>query len=149
MKTRSKWQSYKPYWKFKKGYCEECYTDKGLECHHRDGNSDNHTEDNIATLCHRCHMRLHWLGVRPSIRVPGRIMAKVTRSNRILSERILVLSFHQLLAFVSLLDMATTDTLRSGLSPKEQQRVQELKTQLNEVATTLRDMAGRIRSENL
>jgi hypothetical protein len=76
-------------------------------------------------------------------------MAKVTRSNRILSERILVLSFHQLLAFVSLLDMATTDTLRSGLSPKEQQRVQELKTQLNEVATTLRDMAGRIRSENL
>ena len=77
------------------------------------------------------------------------MVVKVTRSDRIVSERLLVLAFHQLLAFNSMLDSATTDTFRNGLTPKEREGIQQLKIEVNTIATALRDLAGRIRSENL
>ena len=46
--------------KFKKRFCETCGTDKNLDAHHKDSNIKNNTETNIQTLCHPCHMKLHW-----------------------------------------------------------------------------------------
>jgi len=77
------------------------------------------------------------------------VVVKVTRSDRIVSERLLVLAFHQLLAFNSMLDQASTDTFRSGLTPKEREVIQQMKIEINTIATALRDLAGRIRSEDL
>src|SRR3990167_5969619 len=46
--------------KFKKRMCEMCGTEKKLDAHHADGNIKNNTPKNIKTLCHPCHMKLHW-----------------------------------------------------------------------------------------
>src|SRR3990167_4416255 len=43
-----------------KDFCEKCKTSSNLEAHHIDKNYKNNTEWNIQTLCHSCHMKLHW-----------------------------------------------------------------------------------------
>ena len=40
--------------------CEMCGIKKKLDAHHLDGNITNNTQKNIRTLCHNCHMKLHW-----------------------------------------------------------------------------------------
>jgi hypothetical protein len=45
-----------------KGRCEECGHDGSesrLGVHHRDRNKHNQAPENLAVLCHRCHMRDH------------------------------------------------------------------------------------------
>ena len=46
--------------------CQECGSQKRLDVHHKDGNNyrkvgdnANNKFDNLVTLCHKCHMRLH------------------------------------------------------------------------------------------
>jgi len=40
--------------------CEMCGSEQNLDAHHKDGNIKNNTPENIQTLCHSCHMKLHW-----------------------------------------------------------------------------------------
>ena len=47
--------------KFKKPICEMCGKKTDLDTHHRDGNIKNNISENILTLCHSCHMKLHWI----------------------------------------------------------------------------------------
>lgn len=51
--------------------CIACGSKENLDVHHRDGNSyrkvkngANNNLDNLITLCHKCHLRLHLLNVR-------------------------------------------------------------------------------------
>lgn len=46
--------------KYKTHSCETCGATKKLDAHHKDGNITNNTLKNIKTLCHSCHMKLHW-----------------------------------------------------------------------------------------
>jgi len=46
--------------KFKKPTCETCGSDQNLDAHHKDGDITNNMPKNIQTLCHSCHMKLHW-----------------------------------------------------------------------------------------
>ena len=45
---------------WRKDSCEECGTCEKLDAHHSDGNITNNSKKNIKTLCHSCHMKLHW-----------------------------------------------------------------------------------------
>ena len=45
---------------FKRTVCEICGITENLEVHHKDGDITSNTEKNTQTLCHPCHMRLHW-----------------------------------------------------------------------------------------
>lgn len=45
---------------FKKTYCENCGTTTDLDAHHLNGNIKDNRSENIKTLCHPCHMKLHW-----------------------------------------------------------------------------------------
>lgn len=46
--------------KLRKANCETCGTTHDLDAHHKDGNIKNNDPSNIQTLCHACHMKLHW-----------------------------------------------------------------------------------------
>lgn len=43
------------------GTCEACGLVPAVERHHRDGNTLNNSQSNVALLCDRCHTRLHLL----------------------------------------------------------------------------------------
>ena len=40
--------------------CATCGSTKNLDVHHKDGNWKNNEMSNLETLCHSCHMKLHW-----------------------------------------------------------------------------------------
>ena len=46
--------------KHKKPFCEICGGMESLDAHHRDGDIKNNEPENIQTLCHSYHMKLHW-----------------------------------------------------------------------------------------
>lgn len=39
--------------------CEICGSTKSIDVHHRDGNYQNNTSDNLMVVCRSCHMKLH------------------------------------------------------------------------------------------
>ena len=41
-------------------FCERCGTSLGLEIHHVNGNRRQNESANVRTLCHPCHMRVHF-----------------------------------------------------------------------------------------
>jgi len=43
------------YSQFKKNCCEICFATEKLIIHHKDGNIINNKENNLQTLCNRCH----------------------------------------------------------------------------------------------
>jgi hypothetical protein len=45
--------------KFKKNYCEECGMIGKLHIHHMDKNILNNNQENLKTLCRKCHDALH------------------------------------------------------------------------------------------
>ena len=45
---------------YKAPSCEMCGSEKKLDAHHKNGNIKNNSMENIQTLCHTCHMKLHW-----------------------------------------------------------------------------------------
>jgi len=40
--------------------CSICGNIKNLDVHHKDRNWENNEPSNLETLCHSCHMKLHW-----------------------------------------------------------------------------------------
>ena len=40
--------------------CNTCGNTKNLDVHHKDRNWKNNEQSNLETLCHSCHMKLHW-----------------------------------------------------------------------------------------
>lgn len=46
--------------KYAGSYCVLCGETNSLDVHHNDGNIRNNIPDNLTTLCHPCHMKLHW-----------------------------------------------------------------------------------------
>ena len=46
--------------KHRKAHCEICDGTEKLDAHHKDGNIKNNSPENLQTLCHQCHMKLHW-----------------------------------------------------------------------------------------
>lgn len=40
--------------------CSICASTENLDVHHEDGNYKNNDPANLGTLCHSCHMKLHW-----------------------------------------------------------------------------------------
>ena len=47
------------YQKHKKPFCEICKTTIDLEVHHKDKNHSNNIPDNLMTVCHSCHQKIH------------------------------------------------------------------------------------------
>lgn len=47
------------YQKYNKGFCEYCNSKLNLCVHHKDKNRKNNKEDNLITLCKRCHQKIH------------------------------------------------------------------------------------------
>lgn len=49
--------------------CNICGDTKNLDVHHKDRNYKNNEISNLETLCHPCHMKLHWQqgGLRPRL----------------------------------------------------------------------------------
>lgn len=45
---------------FANGFCSTCGSTKNLDVHHKDRNYKNNEPSNLETLCHSCHMKLHW-----------------------------------------------------------------------------------------
>jgi|GEM_PF-1747917 len=45
---------------FLEDFCEACGTKENLEVHHINGDIQENTKENTMTLCHPCHMKLHW-----------------------------------------------------------------------------------------
>ncbi len=45
---------------FLKNCCALCDSTKNLDVHHKDRNYKNNEPSNLETLCHTCHMKLHW-----------------------------------------------------------------------------------------
>jgi hypothetical protein len=45
---------------FKQASCDLCGSKQSLDVHHEDGDIANNTAENTRTLCHSCHMKLHW-----------------------------------------------------------------------------------------
>ena len=45
---------------FLKTFCSICKSTENLEVHHKDRNWKNNESNNLETLCHSCHMKLHW-----------------------------------------------------------------------------------------
>ena len=39
--------------------CERCGSTKNVDVHHKDGDRNNNTPENIALLCRSCHMKEH------------------------------------------------------------------------------------------
>ena len=46
--------------RLRKTYCDHCGSTMDLDAHHLDGNIKNNDPKNVRTLCHPCHMKLHW-----------------------------------------------------------------------------------------
>ena len=46
--------------KYQKSFCSTCKSTENLDVHHKDGNWKNNDQNNLETLCHSCHMKLHW-----------------------------------------------------------------------------------------
>jgi hypothetical protein len=46
--------------KHRKDACESCGATANLHVHHDDRNPANNDPANLRTLCHSCHLRLHW-----------------------------------------------------------------------------------------
>ncbi len=46
--------------KFLNQSCSICQSTDNLEVHHKDRNWKNNDQSNLETLCHSCHMKLHW-----------------------------------------------------------------------------------------
>ena len=44
---------------FRKDTCEKCGSTENLCVHHIDGNRKNNVEENMMTLCKKCHQKLH------------------------------------------------------------------------------------------
>lgn len=50
--------------------CKNCKEEAKLECHHLDGEQENDSWDNLTTICHSCHSKIHqrgynfWMGKR-------------------------------------------------------------------------------------
>lgn len=40
--------------------CNTCQSTENLDVHHKDRNWKNNDKQNLETLCHSCHMKLHW-----------------------------------------------------------------------------------------
>ena len=40
--------------------CNTCGSTDNLDVHHKDRNYKNNEMKNLETLCHSCHMKLHW-----------------------------------------------------------------------------------------
>jgi len=40
--------------------CKICKSTENLDVHHKDKNYKNNEISNLETLCHSCHMKLHW-----------------------------------------------------------------------------------------
>ena len=68
--------AYKKYKKYKKSFCESCGIGRGrrdengflatksntrgvLTVHHKDGDVKNNNENNLQTLCRKCHDKVH------------------------------------------------------------------------------------------
>lgn len=45
---------------FQEKQCATCRSTENLDVHHKDGNWKNNDPKNLETLCHSCHMKLHW-----------------------------------------------------------------------------------------
>lgn len=45
--------------RYKKNICERCGSTKNLRLHHKDLNPRNQNENNLTTLCNKCHLRSH------------------------------------------------------------------------------------------
>lgn len=45
---------------FLENSCANCGSTENLDVHHKDGNYKNNDPGNLKTLCHPCHMKLHW-----------------------------------------------------------------------------------------
>ena len=45
---------------FLKSSCSICGSMENLDTHHKDRNYKNNDPSNLETLCHSCHMKLHW-----------------------------------------------------------------------------------------
>lgn len=45
---------------FRESSCATCGSTENLDVHHKDGNYKNNDPSNLETLCHSCHMKLHW-----------------------------------------------------------------------------------------
>jgi len=43
-----------------KSECGECGKKESLDVHHKDRDYKNNEPSNLETLCHSCHMKLHW-----------------------------------------------------------------------------------------
>lgn len=43
----------------KKYVCEICGATENIDVHHKDGNYQNNSSDNLVTLCRSCHMKIH------------------------------------------------------------------------------------------
>lgn len=41
------------------GSCEICGSDRNIDVHHKDGNPQNNSIDNLQRLCRSCHMKAH------------------------------------------------------------------------------------------
>lgn len=39
--------------------CAECGSEENIEVHHVDGNRTNNSIENLAPLCHSCHVKIH------------------------------------------------------------------------------------------
>ena len=46
--------------KFRATVCERCGATSNLHAHHKDGNKENNTRENIETVCATCHISGHW-----------------------------------------------------------------------------------------
>jgi hypothetical protein len=54
-----RWVGIKPARRQRGTKCEQCGAPERLDVHHKDGNRANNDPSNLATLCHRCHLRQH------------------------------------------------------------------------------------------
>ena len=43
----------------RKRVCELCGSTKNIDVHHKDGNFQNNSQDNLVTVCRSCHMKIH------------------------------------------------------------------------------------------
>ena len=46
--------------KYRGDTCDLCGSKEKLDAHHKDRNRANNDPKNIQTLCHSCHMKMHW-----------------------------------------------------------------------------------------
>lgn len=68
------------YIKFRKDYCERCGLAKRAQAHHIDHDRKNNKEENITTLCYKCHTIEHRDRGEPN-HVPFETKLRRTRKN--------------------------------------------------------------------